>query len=57
MQKTLSFKDWFQQIEINEKDNRGGNRYKGLRPHIRRAFSQTSNFYKKPKSLGLGLVI
>jgi hypothetical protein len=44
MDNKISFKKWF---NLQEKDNRGGNRYKGLRPHLRRAFTQTANSFKR----------
>ena len=45
----MKFKEWLEKIELHEKDNRGGNRYKGARSHLRRAFTQQANFYKKPQ--------
>jgi len=45
----MKFKEWLEKIELHEKDNRGGNRYKGARSHLRRAFTQQVNFYKKPQ--------
>jgi hypothetical protein len=41
----MSFKEW---LELDEKDNRGGDRYKTFASHIRNHMTRSMNKFKNP---------